>query len=648
MLNKIKTFLLQSREFEDDTDGEYVYRRHINPINAFLINMFSTVKVKKDRRRQTFGRIKGNIFYYVTFPMIFVFGIIIWGIVAAFANLLPYYETNVFLNSLIISFMIYGILKTFHNAFILYKTARFFRLMESIIRKENIPQTDIYALRRSLERDGYLVNTVTMVETIDDIEKFGHPNFNDHRARLIKSKLGFRVSKGKGNVSYIAGILVMLGLLGTFLGLLATIDSVGAALGGMSNIGGDGGVDTEDMSRFITSLSRPLEGMGLAFSSSLFGLSGSLLIGFFLYLSGTPQNSFIENISRWIDNRIPVHNPKHTEMVKNSEKAAEEEESGEAKIESAAEARLKKINPPVKDQDLKDWLSGYIYMSVKTNNIMKKLCDEMAVTAVEIQKVTDDSHLVRQTQYSLMEGVNASNALLSDIESHNKSISDIIPDMTVSAKVLAAKVEEMRIAQHGGNEALIKMHDYLHDVPHFIKENQGISQQMQGNAALVSEMITRNDAQSQESGQVNNQMLAMLEAIKGLTENAQKTNVDAMSLRQENIEMTKAGMEAEKENMGHVVEGFKGMQGAMAQIAQQIDSVNEQIKSEKTPQEIHEIKGFVAELNGLQKNLVQSIQVLAQELSDNKYGKINETLIEKIERKINDLEEKLKGFLSKK
>ena len=71
-------------------------------------------------------------------------------------------------------------------------------------------------------------------------------------------------------------------------------------------------------------------------------------------------------------------------------------------------------------------------------------------------------------------------------------------------------------------------------------------------------------------------------------------------------------------------------------------------KSETTPQEIKEIKGFVAELNGLQKNLVQSIQVLAKEMSDNKYGKINETLIEKIERKINDLEEKLKGFLSKK
>ena len=542
-----------------------------------LLMCLVRLRLKKDRRKQTFGRIKGNIFYYVTFPMIFVFGVIIWGIIAAFANLLPYYETNVFLNSLIISFMIYGILKTFHNAFVLYKTARFFRLMESIIRKDSIPQTDIYALRRSLERDGYLVNTVTMVETIDDIEKFGHPNFNDHRARLIKSKLGFRVSKGKGNVSYIAGILVMLGLLGTFLGLLATIDSVGDALGGMANIGGDGGVDTKDMSRFITSLSRPLEGMGLAFSSSLFGLSGSLLIGFFLYLSGTPQNSFIENISRWIDNRIPVHNPKHTAVVKNNEKAAETEE-GEDKKEDPVEAKLEKINPPVKDQDLKDWLSGYIYMSVKTNKIVKNLCEEMAVTATEIQKVTDDSHIMRQTQYTLMEGVNASNVFLGNIEEHNKNISAVIPDMTTSAKVLAAKVEEMRIAQTGGNEALTKMQDYLHGVPNFIKENQGLSQQIQGNAALVSEMITRSDTQSQEAGQVNNQMLAMLDAIRGLAENAQKSNTDAMALRQENIAITKESMAIEKENTNHAVEGFKAMQGAMSQIAEQIDNVNEQIK----------------------------------------------------------------------
>jgi len=557
--------------------------------------------------------------------------------------------------------MIYGILKTFYNSYMIYKTARFFRLMESVIRQDNIPITDVYKLRRSMERDGYLVNTVTMVETIDDIERFGHPNFNDHRARLIKSKLGFRINKNKGNISYIAGILVMLGLLGTFLGLLATIDSVGDALGGMANIGGNGNIDANDMSQFITSLSKPLEGMGLAFSSSLFGLSGSLLIGFFLYLSGTPQNNFIENISRWIDNRIPTHDPKHTALVKNNEAAAEKEEVGEGKAEDAVEKRLEKINPPVKDQDLKNWLSGYIYMTVKTNNIMKNLCEEVAITATEIQKVTEDSHIMRQTQYNLMEGMNASNTLLGNIEGHNKSISDVIPSMTTSAQVLAAKVEEMRIAQTAGNEAMVNMRGLLEGMPGFIRDNQGIGKQLEGNAALVSEMITRTEAQSQATGRVSNQMLTALEALKNVSENAQQINAEAIALSkesitlnqqniavsQEGVAMNKEAIAIDRENVQRAAEGFKGMESALMQIASKIDGVNEKIKSEETPEDIKAIKEFVAELNGLQKNLVQSIQVLSKEVSDSKYGKINETLIEKIERKINDLEEKLKSFLTK-
>jgi len=128
----------------------------------------------------------------------------------------------------------------------------------------------------------------------------------DNDARLIKSKLGFRVRTQRASISFMSGLLVMLGLIGTFWGLLLTIGSVGEAMDviatqadslGSSEGSGIGGI--------IQSISAPLQGMGLAFSSSLFGLAGSLVVGFFNYSCAQAQDSAIEDFSRWIDENIP-------------------------------------------------------------------------------------------------------------------------------------------------------------------------------------------------------------------------------------------------------------------------------------------------------------------------------------------------------
>jgi biopolymer transport protein ExbB/TolQ len=594
------------------------------------------VKVKEDRRNVTFGRIDGNIFKYVTLPMIFVLGMIAWAVVAAFSSLLPYYETNVLLNGLIISFMIYGILKTFYNCYLLYKTARFFRLMETITRQDNVPQSDIKRLRLCLEKDGELVNTITMAETIDNIEKFGHPNFNDHRARMIKSKMGFRVSKKQGNISYIAGILVMLGLLGTFLGLLATIDAVGEALGGMANIGGGGNIGVEDMSNFIGSLAKPLGGMGLAFSSSLFGLSGSLLIGFFLYLAGTPQNSFMENISRWIDDRIPVHKPAQAKVVQDAKKLAESDKNEAAVdvgLKAQSQDKLAKINPPVKDQDLKDWLSGYIYMSVKVNNLVKDLCSELSVTTQEIQKVTKDNEAIRQAHTGLVEGVKSTNIILENIQGYNLTMSKSLPTMMENGHALIAETKKIHNLQVSGMDTLIKMHANIDNITSFTEENKAIAAQINQNSKYVSELIDKSNKQAESSVRVHDDVLTVLKSLKDISEGSRQAETEIVAL--------------EKENLRHLSTGFNEMQSSLNDISAHIVDVHKKTTAQQTPEDIRSIKGFVAELSGLQKDLVKSIQQLSQEVAKNQFGKINEGLIEKIERKISSFEEKLKSFLKK-
>jgi hypothetical protein len=95
----------------------------------------------------------------------------------------------------------------------------------------------------------------------------------------------------------LTGLLVFLGLLGTFWGLLQTISSVGATIQSLDVGSGDAAVIFEDLK---AGLEAPLGGMGTAFSSSLFGLAGSLILGFLDLQAGQAQNMFYNDLEDWL------------------------------------------------------------------------------------------------------------------------------------------------------------------------------------------------------------------------------------------------------------------------------------------------------------------------------------------------------------
>ena len=95
---------------------------------------------------------------------------------------------------------------------------------------------------------------------------------------------------------HIRGKLIFLGLLGTFWGLLETIDSVAETIGSLS-AGGDAAVLFDQLK---VGLERPLSGMGTAFSSSLFGLAGSLVLGFLELQAGQAHNRFVNELEEWL------------------------------------------------------------------------------------------------------------------------------------------------------------------------------------------------------------------------------------------------------------------------------------------------------------------------------------------------------------
>ncbi len=115
--------------------------------------------------------------------------------------------------------------------------------------------------------------------------------------RSLLDSLGSRLDESRDISRYLIGLLVFLGLLGTFWGLLQTIASVGEVIRNLDVRAAQGATIFEELK---AGLQAPLAGMGTAFSSSLFGLAGSLLLGFLDLQAAQAQNRFYTDVEDWL------------------------------------------------------------------------------------------------------------------------------------------------------------------------------------------------------------------------------------------------------------------------------------------------------------------------------------------------------------
>jgi hypothetical protein len=114
--------------------------------------------------------------------------------------------------------------------------------------------------------------------------------------RGILDSIAIRLDEAREISRYMTGLLIFLGLLGTFWGLIETVGSVGKVLETL-NIGGDAGSVFDTLKE---GLAAPLSGMGISFSSSLFGLAGSLVLGFLDLQMSQAQNRFHTDLEDWL------------------------------------------------------------------------------------------------------------------------------------------------------------------------------------------------------------------------------------------------------------------------------------------------------------------------------------------------------------
>ena len=115
--------------------------------------------------------------------------------------------------------------------------------------------------------------------------------------RSLLDGISTRLDESRDISRYMIGLLIFLGLLGTFWGLMQTIGAISDVIANLSV--NDGRLDSvfNDLKRGLQS---PLAGMGTAFSSSLFGLAGSLVLGFLELQAGQAQNRFYNDLEDWL------------------------------------------------------------------------------------------------------------------------------------------------------------------------------------------------------------------------------------------------------------------------------------------------------------------------------------------------------------
>lgn len=115
--------------------------------------------------------------------------------------------------------------------------------------------------------------------------------------RGLLDSIQSRLDESRELSRYMTGLMIFLGLLGTFYGLLLTVSSVGDVIAGMSVGSGDVAVLFNQLK---TGLAQPLRGMGTAFSVSMLGLSGALVLGFLDLTAGQAQNRFFNELEEWL------------------------------------------------------------------------------------------------------------------------------------------------------------------------------------------------------------------------------------------------------------------------------------------------------------------------------------------------------------
>jgi hypothetical protein len=198
-------------------------------------------------------------------------------------DLLRVFMNTPILNGVILGVLVIGIFFVMRQVISLWPEVRWLRRFQH--REEGAPPLETHSIN-------LLAPLAAMLGQRQD-----HFRLSPTASRALLDGIATRLDERRELSRYLIGLLIFLGLLGTFWGLLETIGSVADAITKLQVSGGDA---VQMFARLKESIEGPLKGMATAFGASLFGLSGSLVLGFLELQASQAQGRFHIELEEWL------------------------------------------------------------------------------------------------------------------------------------------------------------------------------------------------------------------------------------------------------------------------------------------------------------------------------------------------------------
>ena len=296
----------------------------------------------------------------LTSPRIFLIGMTSFLVIVGFVTMALYkalafaFQANPGLNSLIFGVLAFGSVFAFRQVFRLFREIAWVNSLVSA-GPGRVGTPVLLAPMATLLNAGAGARGLSTITT-----------------RAILDSVGTRLDEGRELNRYLVGLLVFLGLLGTFWGLLQTVHSIGAVIDSMR-----GGANSSAMFEDLKSgLSAPLAGMSVSFTSSLFGLAGSLILGFLDLQAGQAQNRFYTELEDFLAGHVD------TTQADALDEAPRRGDAPESRRTAAAIAQLAEgIQGLVghmreEQQQVRDWVERQAAVQEDIRRLLRRLSDQ--------------------------------------------------------------------------------------------------------------------------------------------------------------------------------------------------------------------------------------------------------------------------------
>ena len=239
-------------------------------------------EVKADRNKKAFTQpIQQTLIMIFILVIVIITGTLLFPIVGSIFLGAP------FLNGVIILIFCFGIFTSFNQIYQVYRASEW---IEGFAR--NTPGVT--------DRIPRLLATLASIKGLVSEER----SLNSISARSILDSVGSRLDESRDVTRYITGLLVLTGLLGTFYGLATTVPAVVETIRSLAPQDDQSSMDA--FNGLMSGLENQLGGMGTAFSTSLLGLAGSLIVGLLELFSGHGQNRFYMELEDWLSARTEI------------------------------------------------------------------------------------------------------------------------------------------------------------------------------------------------------------------------------------------------------------------------------------------------------------------------------------------------------